>query len=274
MFLNLAERDPAILLSSVYGALREDTDKITLELLGPGMMINDTALMLFEVLRNRPPHIHLHAHSHTCLSNGAVLIWLAADTRTIRADAWIQLCPIPKTPKPRRNRLHSNYTSGLPVEDEQPADTDLRTIMRHLDEWLPIEGADLQLIKIRYFHALQFFANFFYGRGQAHVDGLAGHAVLARDFRDGAGALKDFTEDIGRLVADFLPTFSYGFAGHINFQVNRYVGERDFTRVLNEHSRYFCFKNEAILAFFFANLRTREFDHRNHRSLDLLGDFR
>jgi len=53
MFLNLAERDPAILLSSVYRALREDTDKITLELLGPGMMIHDTALMLFEVLRNR-----------------------------------------------------------------------------------------------------------------------------------------------------------------------------------------------------------------------------
>jgi len=148
MFLNLAERDPAILLSSVYEALREDTDKITLELLGPGMMIHDTALMLFEVLRNRPPHMHLHAHSHTCLSNGAVLIWLAADTRTIRADAWIQLCHVPKTPKPRRNRQHTNYASGLPVEDEQPADTDLRTIMRHLGEWLPVsEIAGMRLFE-------------------------------------------------------------------------------------------------------------------------------
>jgi hypothetical protein len=35
-------------------------------------------------------------HTHTCLSNGAELIWLAADTRTIRADAWIQLCHIPQ----------------------------------------------------------------------------------------------------------------------------------------------------------------------------------
>jgi len=68
----------------------------------------------------------------------AVLIWLAADTQTIRADAWIQLCRIPKKPKQRRNRQHTNYASGLPVEDEQPADTDLRTIMRHLDEWLPV----------------------------------------------------------------------------------------------------------------------------------------
>jgi hypothetical protein len=24
------------------------------------------------------------------------------------------------------------------MEDEQPADTDLRTVMRHLDEWLPV----------------------------------------------------------------------------------------------------------------------------------------
>ena len=148
MFLNLAERDPAILLSSVYDALREDTEKVTLELLGPGMMIHDTALMLFEILRNRPPHIQIHAHSHTCLSNGAVLIWLAADTRTIRADAWIQLCHVPKTPKPRRNRRHANYTSGLPVEDEQPADTDLRTVMRHLDEWLPVsEIAGMRLFE-------------------------------------------------------------------------------------------------------------------------------
>ena len=148
MFLNLAERNPAILLSSLCDALREDTHKITLELLGPGMMIHDTALMLFEVLRNRPPHIHLHAHSHTCLSNGAVLIWLAADTRTIRADAWIQLCHVPKTPKQRRNRLHSSYTSGLLVEDEQAADTDLRTIMRHLDEWLPVsEIAGMRLFE-------------------------------------------------------------------------------------------------------------------------------
>jgi len=148
MFLNLAERDPAILLSGLYEALREDRDKITLELLGPGMMLHDTALMLFEVLRNRPRHIQIHAHSHTCLFDGAVLIWLAADTRTIRGDAWIQLCHIPKTPKLRRNRVHANYTSGLPVEEEQPADTDLRTIMRHLDEWLPVfEIAGMRLFE-------------------------------------------------------------------------------------------------------------------------------
>jgi hypothetical protein len=40
--------------------------------------------------------------------------------------------------KALRNRLHSNYTSCSCTKEEQPADTDLRTIIRHLDEWLPV----------------------------------------------------------------------------------------------------------------------------------------
>ena len=148
MFLNLAERDPSVLLSGLYAALRDGRDKISLELLGPGMMLHDTALMLFEVLRKRPQHVHIHAHSHTCLSDGAVLIWLVADTRTIRSDAWIEFSKIPEAPSPRCSRIHANYSSALSVEDEYPADTDLRTVMRHLDEWLPIgEIAGLRLFK-------------------------------------------------------------------------------------------------------------------------------
>ena len=138
MLLNLSEKNPSILLSSLYGALRDGGDKITIELLGPGMMLHDTALMIFEVLRRRPPHLQIHAHSHTCLSDGAVLVWLAANTRSIRGDAWIELSKIPETPNARRCRLHSTYSSGLSAEDETPADTDLRTVMRHLDEWLPV----------------------------------------------------------------------------------------------------------------------------------------
>ncbi len=138
MLLNLAEKNPSILLSSLYAALGDGMDKITLELLGPGLMLHDTALMLLEVLRKRPPHVHIHAHSHTCLSDGALLIWLAANTRTIRADAWIELSDMPEPPIHRCTRLHSTYKSGLRVEDEHPADTDLRTVMRHLNEWLPV----------------------------------------------------------------------------------------------------------------------------------------
>lgn len=148
MFLNLAEKDSSVLLSSLYKTLRNGRDKLTLELLGPGMMLHDTALMIFEVLRKRPQHVHIHAHSHTCLSDDALLIWLAADTRTIRSDAWIEFSKVPEAPSPCCSRIHANYSSALSVEDEYPADTDLRTVMRHLDEWLPIgEIAGLRLFE-------------------------------------------------------------------------------------------------------------------------------
>ena len=148
MFLNLAEKDPGALLSNLYSALRDGREKITIELLGPGMMLHDTALMLFEVLRKRPPHTQLHMHSHTCLSDGALLVWLAGNTRPIRGDAWVQLSPIPETPGLFPAAPHAHRAGGLPVEDEQPADTDLRTVMRHLNEWLPVsEVAGLRLFE-------------------------------------------------------------------------------------------------------------------------------
>jgi hypothetical protein len=148
MILNLAEKDPAVLLSNLYSALRDGRDKTTIELLGPGMMLHDTALMLFEVLRKRPPHLQLHMHSHTCLSDGALLVWLAGNTRTIRGDAWIQLSPIPETPGFFPAQPHAQRSGGLPVEEEQPADTDLRTVIRHLNEWLPVgEVAGLRLFE-------------------------------------------------------------------------------------------------------------------------------
>jgi hypothetical protein len=41
-----------------------------------------------------------------------------------------------------------SYSKCLSVKDEHPADTDLRTVMRHLDEWLPVgEMAGLRLFE-------------------------------------------------------------------------------------------------------------------------------
>ena len=40
-----------------------------------------------------------------------------------------------------------SYSKVLSVEDEHPADTDLRTVMRHLDEWLRIWGDGLRFFE-------------------------------------------------------------------------------------------------------------------------------
>lgn len=154
MILNLCEKNPELLLQKVREAFQGNPREVTFELLGPGQLLHDTALMLFDELKHRPNGIHLRMHSRTSLFDGAILVWLCGDTRTIRRDAWIQLSHIPETPG-MGGALdgREDYTSTITVTDEAPSETDLRTIMDHLEEWLPVAE-------------------------------LAGHRLFAQDLRD------------------------------------------------------------------------------------------
>jgi hypothetical protein len=139
MILNLCEKNPELLLQKVLEAFQGNPREVTFELLGPGQLLHDTALMLFDELIHRPSGIHLRMHSRTSLFDGAILIWLCGDTRTIRRDAWIQLSHIPETPGTGCEvDGRPNYTSSITVADESPSETDLRAIMDHLEDWLPV----------------------------------------------------------------------------------------------------------------------------------------
>ena len=147
MHLNLAEKNPSRLLTSIQNAISECHDSLTLELLGPGVMLPDTALMIFHEFRKRPSWMSIHAHSHTCLMDGAILPWLLADTRSIRPDAWIQVSEAGAF-------LHDfacgrgDYSTAVLAAEETAADTDTRTIHRLLDEFLPVsEIAGLRLFE-------------------------------------------------------------------------------------------------------------------------------
>lgn len=134
--LNLGEKDPTRLLASVEEALAGEPEDCTIELIGPGILLHDNALMLFEELRNRPSHTRLHIRARTCLIDGAILLWLAGDTRSMRADGWIQLSSV------RSQQADLSDTDGdvsILIEDEEPANTDLRSIHRHINEWLPVQ---------------------------------------------------------------------------------------------------------------------------------------
>ena len=148
MLLNLSDKNPLRLLTSLREGFASHSKAMHIELLGPGSLLPDTALMLYHELRARPTSLRVHMHSHTCLFDGAILLWLAADTRTMRPDAWIQITEIPETPATGRKTRHggNDYAASIVAEEECPADTDLRSIMDHLDEWLPVhEVAGLRL---------------------------------------------------------------------------------------------------------------------------------
>lgn len=127
--LNLAESHPINLLNELREGLAKKTTELTLELIGPGCLLADTALMLYAELINRRKGLVIHTHACSCLMNGAVLLWLAGDRRTIRSDAWIQIDAT--TSRASHDLIYSF--------EESPSDTDHRIITRHLDMYLPVE---------------------------------------------------------------------------------------------------------------------------------------
>lgn len=110
-------------------------------------MIPDTALMIYHELCKRPSHMTIHAHSHTCLMDGAILPWLLADTRSIRPDAWIQVSEAGGFDQDS-NCGRGDYATAVLAAEETAADTDTRTVHRLLDEFLPVsEVAGLRLFE-------------------------------------------------------------------------------------------------------------------------------
>lgn len=149
-YLNMAETNSAILLKQLLAVLNSGHRKITIELIGPGVLAHDVALMLHDEIKKRPPNLRIHANARTFLINGSLLLWLAADTRTIRRDAWIQLSQIPQTPPSAYKPIDRfiDYPTSIDINEESPARTDLRTIFSYLEEYIPVnEIAGLRIFE-------------------------------------------------------------------------------------------------------------------------------
>jgi len=61
-----------------------------------GTVTVDAALAFYDAVQSRPKGLGVHIHSHVCLMSSDVLIWLAGDTRTLRAEAWIHFREYPR----------------------------------------------------------------------------------------------------------------------------------------------------------------------------------
>jgi hypothetical protein len=135
MHLNLAEKNPSRLLNTIQDALADGPEVLTLELIGPGILFHNTALMLHEEIRKRPSGTRIHAHARTCLMDGALLLWLAADSRSMRSDTWIQLSELPED-----SAFHGreDYPTSIRASEEAPSETDFRTIVSYIGEFLPV----------------------------------------------------------------------------------------------------------------------------------------
>lgn len=143
IFMNLSGGDQIAQIHMLQSALVRAKKTLRVELFGPGSLLADTALVLFDVLRNRRADLQVHIHSWTCLSEGAVLFWLGGDTRSMRSDTWIE---IPEWPESSGERFE--VCRSVPACEESPVATDTRTLLSHVGQWLPVsEVAGLRLFQ-------------------------------------------------------------------------------------------------------------------------------
>lgn len=156
--LDLAETHPTILLNTLRAGLAKKSSRIELEIIGPGCIMADTALMLYDELMNRPPGIFLTTNARSCLLNGAVLVWLAGEHRTIRHDAWIQVDSTTQLPVlgKRRSKSSNLAQCDAPIRssDESPSETDYRIIARYLDMYLPLDDVSDRRVFVPELHEL------------------------------------------------------------------------------------------------------------------------
>ena len=157
--LDLAETHPTILLNTLRAGLAKKSPRIELEIIGPGCIMADTALMLYDELMNRPPGVFLTTNARSCLLNGAVLLWLAGEHRTIRHDAWIQVDSTTHLPESGKRKTKSSnlaLAGDQPIlsRDESPSDTDYRIVARYLDMYLPLEDVSDRRVFVPELHEL------------------------------------------------------------------------------------------------------------------------
>ena len=67
--------------------------------------------------------------------DGAILLWLAADSRSMREDTWIQISDLPEEGLFCGSE---HYPNSIRASEEAPSQTDFRTILRYIGEYLPV----------------------------------------------------------------------------------------------------------------------------------------
>jgi len=89
----------------------------------------DIALAIHHLIKNRTHPGRVVVHSLGSLLNSDLLVWLAADERTLRPGAWIRFEPLPPThPNRPRRRPH-------------PAFSDYAQVLKLVEQYLPSEFA-------------------------------------------------------------------------------------------------------------------------------------
>ncbi|MEI7729363.1 MAG: hypothetical protein WCO56_07310 [Verrucomicrobiota bacterium] len=116
---------------------------LILKFLGINEMNLDSALVLHETLKHRPPDMKLVTDACSPIIGPGVLIWLLGDVRRIRPTAWIFF----RGPRSHRERGHRPPWREAGEWWQQQEDTttpdlreiDYHTLLRLINDYLPVK---------------------------------------------------------------------------------------------------------------------------------------
>lgn len=120
---------------------------VTVDLIGPGVLLPDTALVLHEVILARPPETRFLTRARSGLINASVLPWLLGDRRELRSTGWIYL-RIPKALQKKLNPAWATDKEGPPWCDDGPFSffledshymADWEQVLRLIEPYLPLD---------------------------------------------------------------------------------------------------------------------------------------
>ena len=125
---------------------------LQIDLIGPGEIPADVALLIRSVLMSRSPKTRLITHARSSLQGGSALVWLLGDSRIIRDDArlFFRRANLPEEDEEKKEKAWKDEEPN-PWElssEIEPEEGDYARVLQLINEYLPVKELVGRLIEV------------------------------------------------------------------------------------------------------------------------------
>ena len=145
--LNQEPRELTKFINDLEGSFARKPKVVAVDLIGPGALLPDTALVLHEVIAARPRGTQFVTRARSGLINASILPWLLGDRREMRSTGWVYL-HISKALRKKLNPTRAAEAEDPPWCDEGPFSfflednhymADWEQVLRLIEPFLPMD---------------------------------------------------------------------------------------------------------------------------------------